>query len=159
MSWFGFCTTTNKIIMNNLLLLTGLVFFLSFAVSAQSSKEISQIEFNSGTRGYREQIIINADSVTSILEDSKVDQKARKKTRAILPNEWTRLLECLGDVRLTEVETLESPTMKRAYDGASHGSIIITTIDNKTYTHGFDDEDPHKKLKPLMAEIKKFRKK
>jgi hypothetical protein len=146
--------------MNNLFLLMVLVCsFLSFAVSAQSSQEISRIEFNSGTRGYREQIIITPDSIVSIQEDIKANQKPNVKARAASPKEWSKLLDCLKDVRLTEIETLESPTMKRAYDGASHGSIIITTTDNKTFTHGFDDEDPHKKLKPLMAEIKKYRKK
>jgi hypothetical protein len=145
--------------MNNFFFLTVLVSFLSLTVSAQSSKEISRIEFNSGTRGYREQITITPDSVISIQEDFKANQKPLITARACSPKEWSKLLDCLGDVRLTEIETLESPTMKRAYDGASHGSIIISTTDNKTFTHGFDDEDPHKKLKPLMAEIKKYRRK
>lgn len=146
--------------MNNLLVSIVLVSsFFSLAVSAQSSKEINRIEFNSGTRGYSEQIIITPDSIISIQQDFKMDQKPRVKTRACSAKEWSKLLECLKDVRLTEIETLESPTMKRAYDGASHGSIIITSSDKQTYSHGFDDEDPHKKLKPLMVEIKRYRKK
>jgi hypothetical protein len=44
--------------------------------------------------------------------------------------------------------------MNRASDAAAHGSLIITTSDSKSYTHAFDDENPHQKFQPLMKQIK-----
>jgi len=141
--------------------ITLFIFFISISqvLYSQTHDDIRRIEFNSGTRTYREQIILTADSVVCIQEDFQVDKKPRLTARKATEREWSGLIASLQDVRMTEIETLESPTMKRTFDGASHGSIIITTKDNSTFTHGFDDEDPHKKLKPLMSQIRKFRKK
>lgn len=138
--------------------LTVSVIFLALSVFAQSTSEIVRIEFNSGTRGSHEQIVITPDSIVTFQENSLKNDSHQPVARAASAKDWSHLLDCLRHVRLTEIETLESPTMKRAYDGASHSSIIITTSDGSTFTHGFDDEDPHHKLKPLMKEIHKYRK-
>jgi hypothetical protein len=132
--------------------------FIALAVFGQSSSDIVRIEFNSGTRGSNEQIILTKDSIVSFQENFQKDKAPQPVARTASAKEWSRLLDCLSQVRLTEIETLESPTMKRAFDGASHSSIIITTSDGSTFTHGFDDENPHHKLKPLMMEIHKYRK-
>ena len=68
------------------------------------------------------------------------------------------MTDAIKNIRLTEIETLQSPTMKRTFDAAAHGSIIITIPDGRSFTHGFDDENPHKKFRALMDEIRKFRK-
>ena len=139
-------------------LLLSLTIIFSHPSLAQTDRTITRIEFNSGRRGYREQIILTPDSIVSVQENFQTDKTPRVHSQKTTAREWSRLLDCLRNVRLTEIETLESPTMKRAYDGASHGSLIITVKDGTTYTHGFDDEDPHSKLKPLMEEIHKYRK-
>jgi hypothetical protein len=138
--------------------LTVVISFLTLAVFGQSKSEIVRIEFNSGTRGHTEQIILTKDSIISVEENFQKDKASPGVARKASAKEWSRVLDCLSGVRLTEIETLESPTMKRAYDGASHSSFIITTSDGSTFTHGFDDENPHQKLKPLMMEIHKYRK-
>jgi hypothetical protein len=135
-----------------------LILACSYRASSQES-EISRIEFNSGSRTFREQIIVTPDSLLMITEDFRIDLKPSVKTRAVHRKEWDALITSLKDVRLTEIETLQSPTMKRTYDAAAHGSLIITGSNGQSYTHGFDDEDPHRKFRPLMEQIRKIRKK
>jgi hypothetical protein len=40
-----------------------------------------------------------------------------------------------------------------------HSTITITTKSGEQFTHSFDDDDPHEKLKPLMREILQWKKK
>ncbi len=47
--------------------------------------------------------------------------------------------------------------MKRTFDGALHGALTFTTGAGKTYTHGFDNEDPHPTLHPIMECILEIR--
>lgn len=125
---------------------------------SQTHDEINRVEFNSGTRTYREQIIVTPDSLSVIKEDFRVNERPQIIRRSSTDREWNALMDALKNVRLTEIETLQSPTMKRTYDAAAHGSIIITTSDGRSFTHGFDDENPHKKFRPLMDQIRKLRK-
>lgn len=124
----------------------------------QKTEDVNRIEFNSGTRTYREQLIITPDSLSVIKEDFRVDQRPQIHRRSTSAGEWRSVKEALKDIRLTEIETLQSPTMKRTFDGAAHGSIIITTSDGRSFTHGFDDENPHRKFRLLMDQISKLRK-
>jgi hypothetical protein len=48
---------------------------------------------------------------------------------------------------------LPSPTSKRAFDGARHSTITIETTLGKSYTHSFDDKNPHPGLMELMEAI------
>lgn len=128
------------------------------ATLAQKAEDVNRIEFNSGTRTYREQLIITPDSLSVIKEDFRVDQRPQINRRSTSTREWKAVKEALKNIRLTEIETLQSPTMKRTFDGAAHGSIVITTSDGQSFTHGFDDENPHEKFHALMDQIRKLRK-
>ncbi len=125
--------------------------------SAQDKSEITRIEFNSGTRVQRQQVILTPDSIRIIREDFRVDQTPNVTDRQMSSNEWQNVISSLGDVRLSEIKNLQSPSMRRTFDGAAHGSLIITTRNGDTYTHGFDDEQPHRKLRGLMSEITRIR--
>ncbi|MBI1767388.1 MAG: hypothetical protein HY015_04475 [Bacteroidetes bacterium] len=115
----------------------------SYTILAQKTADIVRIEFSSLTRGYQELVVITADSL-----------KATTPTqhKAIKNKDWTGVIKSLYGVHLNDIEGLKSPTMKRAYDGARHSTITIITKSGK-YSHSFDDEDPHEKLKPLMKVI------
>lgn len=126
---------------------------------SQKNDDVVRVEFNSGTRAYREQLIVTKDSLSVIKEDFRQDQRPQIVRRSTDAGEWTSIIESIGGVRLSEIETLQSPTMKRTFDGAAHGSIIITTADGRSFTHGFDDENPHKKFRALMNQIRKLRNK
>jgi hypothetical protein len=140
--------------------LSALLLILILASQALAQQEkISRIEFNSGTRTFRQQIIITPDSAISVEEDFRINLKPITSAKKLKEGEWKTILHCLEGVKLSEIDALKSPTDKRTYDAAAHGSIIITTENNKTYTHGFDDEEPHAKLKPLMRQILQYKKK
>jgi hypothetical protein len=140
-------------------LFTSVILLIAIHSIAQAQmNDVMRVEFNSGTRTYREQIILTPDSVMTIKEDFRIDLKPQIQSRVMTKKEWNTLVQSLKNVRLGEIENLQSPSMKRAYDGAAHGSIVITTRDGKSYAHGFDDEEPHEKFRPLLSQIRKFRK-
>jgi hypothetical protein len=120
--------------------------------SCMAQNEISRIEYESGTRTFREQIIITADSIITIQEDFRKRPEpvvVRKKTSA---NAWRKVTAAL-QVKPEELEGLKAPSDKRTYDAASHSSIKITVGNSKSYSHGFDDDDPNDKLKPFLKTI------
>jgi hypothetical protein len=124
------------------------------AVKDNHDSIITKIEFSTGTRGYQKNVFISADSIIEITEDRENKRPVKKK---IEQNEWRGLIDIASELSLNELEQLPSPTSKRAFDGAKHSSIIITTKDGKSYAHAFDDEQPHKKLQPLMNAIRKLK--
>jgi len=132
-----------------------LIMWLLFGCAsvAQNSGEIVRIEFSSVSRGYQELVSITADSIK--ISKSQFGHPAVSKTQVFTNEEWTDVLKSLQNVALKEVNALESPTMKRAYDGARHSTITITTNSSQSYSHTFDDENPHQKLTPLMRIIEK----
>lgn len=114
---------------------------------------ITKIEFTTLTRGYQKQVFFSADSLIKIIDGRQNEHKVVK--RKMDSEKWQELVKAASAVSLVEIPQLQSPTFRRSFDGARHSSIVITTRDGKTYTHGFDDEHPHKKLQPLMDLIKK----
>lgn len=133
---------------------TLIVFLLSFTTVAQTNEDIVRIEFNAGTRAYREQVILTPDSVVTIKENFRKDEKPVVASRVVSDAEWRNVLNSFT-VSLAEVSNLKSATNKRAHDGASHGSIIITTKNGQSVSHNFDDEEPHEAFQPLMKQIRK----
>ena len=132
-----------------------LILLASCSTIAQNSSDIIRIEFTSLTRGYQETIIITNDSIKvskAQAREAKIDN-----ARVLKKEEWTDLMKALQKVTLSEISELKSPTMKRAYDGARHSTITITTKTNQVYTHTFDNEEPHQMLMPLMKVLQKKR--
>lgn len=120
----------------------------------KSASIIKSIEFVSNTRGYQKQVFISPDSVIEFTE------KLNKGQRISKPNteqQWIELISTIDAVPLQGIDKLPSPTSRRAFDGAKHSSLIITTNDSKSHTHTFDDENPHEQLLPLMKAIRKLK--
>jgi hypothetical protein len=63
------------------------------------------------------------------------------------------MINALSEINIAEVPNLQSPTSRRAFDGARHSTITIYTK-GSSFTHSFDDEFPNHVLVPLMAAIK-----
>jgi hypothetical protein len=119
----------------------------------QGNNIITKIEFTSLTRGYQKHIFITADSLKETVAGRQDNNKIVKRT---LPaGEWDTLTKSISDVMLPGIAELPSPTSRRAFDGALHSTITISTNDGKSFSHTFDDENPHEKLQPLMEAIKK----
>jgi hypothetical protein len=138
------------------------IFFLivSSAFSARQQTrpdEVQRIEFTSTTRGYQEQLVLNSDSIVFIYT-SNVDRKEKREAKANHKQEWKRILQTVDNLEWTAFDALPSPTNKRAFDGAKHSSIIITTRNDGTHNHTFDDENPNGKLSNLMKCIQKHKK-
>jgi len=122
---------------------------------SQKNSDVIKIEFSSLSRGYSKQISITKDS---LIESSNVNRSADIKTvkRKVNSKEWEKLTQSIKDVSIAEIGNLESPTMKRTFDGAKHSTITLTTAKGETTTHSFDDEQPHATLQKLMSEISKL---
>jgi hypothetical protein len=131
-----------------------LLFLMNVAWS-QSQQAITQIELSKISRGYQEDVRITPDSV-HILMDDNTGQPGVRHSRKLEPQEWTRLVESLDDVQLTAIPSLPSPTMNRAVDGARHSTLTVTISDGRSYPHGFDDENPHEALQPLLKALREI---
>ena len=134
------------------------VFFLAVSqCSGQSLENITKIAYIKQSRGLVDKVSISKDSVQGMVENHRAAEKSRQYTSAIDGDEWAKLLLTLKDVSLQDIDGLQSPTMDRAHDGALHSNIEITFEDGKTISHGFDDENPHPDLKPLLDALINFK--
>lgn len=125
--------------------------------SCIAQDKVSRIEFNSGTRTFRQQIILTRDSVVTIEENFRTDLKPQISRRSMNAKEWNSLLESLKGISLEDIDDLKSPTDKRTYDAAAHGSLILTDPAGKSFSHGFDDDNAHQRLQPLVKKILRFK--
>lgn len=127
----------------------------SFSSFGQTAK-VREIELSKLARGYQEHIRINADSLHVLIENRKDERSSRSFQRPISHEEWSRLLHLVKDLKLKDLPALPSPTMKRAADAAMHATITIYTNDGQSYSHGYDDEDPHLVLQPLRTAMREI---
>jgi hypothetical protein len=130
------------------------IFFLivSSAFSARlqtKPDEVQRIEFTSTTRGYQERLVIDADSIVLVYA-GQVDRKEKRTAKANNKQAWKNIIQTIDNIDWSAFDTLPSPTNKRAFDGAKHSSIIITTRTEGSHNHTFDDENPNSKLLNLM---------
>jgi hypothetical protein len=141
-----------------------MVLFLLLATTAQTvmcqspspiagSVIINRIELSKISRGYEEHVRITPDSVNVLVQSSLDPTLNADYGRKITQDEWANLVKTLDAIKLQNVASLPSPTMNRAMDAAKHSTITITTSNEKEYSHGYDDENPHDALKPLLRKI------
>src|SRR5438128_1341528 len=126
-----------------------LVLICNSIVNFQHRNIINKIEFNTLTRGAHQEIIITDDSI-SIVNRSLTNTTENRLKYKIEKGDWQKLLNALDGISLEQIPSFTSPSNKRAYDGAWHSSIIISTTSHKSFMHSFDNEEPNQKLKPLM---------
>lgn len=131
-----------------------LILAASGNIAKCQSAQVRQIEFSKETRGYQEHIRITHDSLNIYVEDAVRGNGSQNESRTLDAHEWASLVSALEHVKLSELDKLASPTMKRASDAAMHSTVTITTTDGKTFSHGFDDDNPHEVLQPLLKAIR-----
>jgi hypothetical protein len=124
---------------------------LSTAATCQPENAIVKIQFTTATRGYQKQVFISADSVIEIVEGRQQDNRILR--RALAEGDWKNVLESAKDIKPESLASLQSPTSRRAFDGARSSRIKLIRKDGKEFEHTFDDENPHSDLKPLMDAI------
>lgn len=129
--------------------------FMAFGLaSAQTPDAITSIAFTKQTRGFLDELVISKDSIKEKVKNLRAPEKSKHYSSSIDMDEWTMLLASLKGVSLKHVDSLQSPTMNRAHDGAMHSAIVLTFEDGTSVTHGFDDENPHQDLRPLLKVIR-----
>lgn len=119
---------------------------------AQDYDSIMKIEFSTLTRGAHQTIVFTKNQIETTKQTHN-DNVEKRTFSSLSAKQWEVLLLPLSALALAEIPTLTSPTKARAYDGARHSAITITTNSGKTFSHNFDNENPHERLKPLMREI------
>lgn len=128
-----------------------------FMTKGQDTSDIASIRFKTFTRGASKTVKISKDSiVSSFTGHATGEQPVRCK---IKKEDWNLLTKQLNEVNVSDMPSLTSPTNKRAVDGAWHSEIIIETTAQKSFSHSFDNEEPHEKLKSLMQVIAMLEKK
>lgn len=143
--------------MKIILILLSTILMAFSCENVQLEKEITMIEFSSGgMSGYNERIQITPDKVITTIEQKRSQEDAVIREHAITKDEWSQLVSTLESIDFSEIENFESPTMKRAYDGAMHSEIIVATSTKKYVSPSFDDYNPHEKLQPLMNGIREL---
>ena len=132
------------------------VFLSSFSCeNLQLEEEIEAIRFSSmGMSGHAESILITRDSILLSYEKRRTQEPSQVFSRKINRGEWNSLIQTISPLNIKEISSLESPTNKRAYDGAFHSQLIIRTIHQEYRSLSFDDENPHEKLLPLMQAVR-----
>jgi hypothetical protein len=119
----------------------------------QSIRQVRTIEFSTSSRGYSKQVAFKKNRLT-IFEESHVGSVEPKSISYPLKKlEWNKLIECLNHVSIAGLPDLKSPSMDRAFDGARTSTITIIIHNGKSWSHNFDNENPHEKLQPLMKAI------
>ena len=151
--WYFIC---HSLLMKNNTII--IVFVLAFGMAArcQPGKHVNQIELSKMSRGYEERIHLTADSLHVWIENNRGEKPRVERTRKLTAQEWTSLINLTNEIKLTDFSALPSPTMKRATDAAMHSTITIHLADGRTYSHGYDDEDPHDIAKPLLKKIREI---
>jgi hypothetical protein len=139
--------------MKRLFFTAAFVLFL-IATSTAQTPVVTQIELTKQSRGYQEAIRITADSIFVVAEDLKNGKPAIQYSHAIADGDWTKLVSSIGSLKLKDIPSLSSPTMKRASDAAMHSTLTITTNDGNSYAHGYDDENPHESLQQLRKSVR-----
>ena len=115
--------------------------------SCLSAQEVTKIAFVTGTRGYQKEIVLTKDSIHITEQGRSIN---RSESTILLPGNWQEIAEQLGTLHLQTIPDLTSPTTNRFTDAARASSLTLNTADGKTYSHSFDNENPHASLQPML---------
>lgn len=136
---------------------TVLLFLAAISVSfltIQQEETINEIRFESFARGYQKTIIVRADSIFLQEQNPKSgDIEASRKTAEA---EWEQLTQSVSGLPLASIAELDAPTSKRASDRALHSTLTIKTSKGEYQSSEFDGYSPHKKLAPLVEQIREI---
>ena len=138
-----------------------LVFFflaLHSFYPSRAQQVVQRIDFTKSSRGFLEELTITQDSVSIKTENARSSVLRYQRSEKLEEKKWAQIRSVVESLSLAEIPLYKSPTMKRSFDGALHATLTITTAAGDSYTHGFDDENPHPNLRALMKCIQEIRK-
>ncbi|HCM75672.1 MAG TPA: hypothetical protein DIS90_04785 [Cytophagales bacterium] len=111
-----------------------------------------QILFTSQTRGYRETVSIEKDSI-------RIDLNGNLQSYKLAPSDWNKILKALEKVEYNKMPDYPAPTQARAYDAARHSTITLRVDDQPFSSATFDDTKAPRELSKVMVCIEALKKK
>lgn len=94
---------------------------------------------------------------TTVTPDSIIVQKnGRSQSHHSIANNietWKSLQKISKTIEVNGLDTLKSPSNRRAFDGASHAAIWVYTNDSIYKSASFDGGNPNEKIKTLVDSI------
>jgi len=117
------------------------------------TQKIMSYEYAINTRGYNFSIVVDQDSIKEV-SDVRISKNELAKDTYPTPLElWNALQKGSQRIILNEINTLESPTNKRQFDGAMFANLALTTNDTIYTSAPFDHGQPPAMLKVVVDSL------
>lgn len=113
----------------------------------------TKIEYEALSRGYFKKIIFENSKITIISDRNNLD---KGEVIMLSKKDVSDIMLLIKGIKLETMSTLKAPTNARAYDGAAHGNITITTNGKEYVGPGFDAGTPPKELVKIVDKILSF---
>ena len=107
---------------------------------------VIKIEYKAATRGASKYISVSGDDCQSDFLNKKSSFKTSKE-------DWEAILNLIDQIDFNRIENLERPSEISSTDSAMAASIIITFKDKTIESSLFDDGNPPKELKKIVAKL------
>lgn len=125
-------------------------------LTAQSVKEKRTIQepkkvltYGESTRGYFFEAVLLENKLLVKEERGQV----KPKVIAVANSDMEIIQTLIAKINLKTISTLESPTKKRHFDGATHASIVIFQKEESYGSSAFDGGAPPEELKALVNKV------
>lgn len=133
------------------------LFTLLFAIMLTSTcspqdtnyEDISEIRYETFSRGFAAMYVISPERISVTNGTFEKTTESRELTK----KEWNNLVATLKDLKIQDLETLESPTEGRMVDAAAQANLSITKNNNVFETKTFDHGKAPAPVEPLVKAI------
>jgi len=124
-----------------------LIFLILFSTnSCSQNNQIIKIEYKATTRGAFKFVSVSKNECRSDFLNKKSAYKTPKK-------DWDVILNLLDQININEIENLDRPSEISSTDRAMAASILITFKNKTIESSFFDDGNPPKELKKIVAKL------
>ncbi len=126
--------------------------YLLFLIGCASSKISNtnyEVIYEAQTRGNFEKIIFSNNKL-------QLSTRTDNKTVDLSKEKISTINNVLSKIKLSEIAGLESPSNKRAFDGAMNATITIKREKETFTSSSFDHDNPPKELKELVNFLRSF---
>jgi len=124
-----------------------IIFIILFSnCNTFQENSVIKIEYKAATRGASKFISVSKNDCQSDLLNNKSSFKTSKE-------DWEAILNLLDQIDINAIENLERPSDISSTDRAMAASIKITFKDKTIESSLFDDGNPPKELKKIVAKL------
>ena len=123
---------------------------LLFSCASSKTQEGNfEVIYEAQTRG-------NFEKITFSKNNLKLSTRLNNKTIVLSKEKIYNIQSILSKVKLSEMSNLESPSNKRAFDGAMNATITIKKDKDSFTSSSFDHDNPPKELKELVSFLRSY---